>query len=90
VVVDRSVLEHPVDLVVLVEEPLALGEEVPEAVDPLPEVAADEAGLEVVGEDRRHHLLRRRVLLEDPQVLGEDVDERLVRKRLVRHPRARL
>ena len=45
--------EHILDGVLLVEEPLALGEEVAQPVEAPPAVAALETGLEVVGEQRR-------------------------------------
>jgi hypothetical protein len=49
----------------LVEESVPLREEVAEAVEAVPDLAADEAGLEVLGEDLLHHRLGARVALED-------------------------
>ena len=64
-------LEHFLDLVVLVEEAVALREGVARAVDSLPGEPADEAGLEVIGEDRALHLIGARVPLGHGGVLGQ-------------------
>jgi hypothetical protein len=61
-------LEQLLDGVPLVEGAVALREEVPQAVDPAPDLSPEEPGFEVLGEDLAHHLLGARVPLEDGQV----------------------
>jgi hypothetical protein len=63
--------EQLVDHVALVEEALSLGEEVPQPIEAAPDMAADEAGLEVLRQYLLHHRLRPGMSLEDRQVALE-------------------
>ena len=78
VLVRLAAVEQLVDRVLLVEEALTLREEVPQPIDAAPDVAADEPGLEVVGEDLLDHRLRRGMALQDREVALEQRHQLLV------------
>jgi hypothetical protein len=77
--------EQLLDRMPLVEEAVALGEEVAQVLDPLPDVAADEAGFEILGQNLGHHLLGAGMTLEDRQVALQQRDQVVVAEAIRSH-----
>jgi hypothetical protein len=71
--------------VALVEEALALREEIAQPVEALSPMSSDKSGLEVVGEDLRHHLLGAHVPLQQAEVRGERVSDLLLAQGCIAH-----
>jgi hypothetical protein len=67
------------------KNPAPLREEVAQAVQPLPHHAVDEASLEVLGEDRLHHLLGAEMALQQREVAAEDRKDAPVTEWQLRH-----
>jgi hypothetical protein len=73
--------EDLLHLVALVEEPGPLRQEVAQPVQALRDHAADEPGLEVVGQDRLHHVLGREVALQQREVAAKDCEDAAIGER---------
>ena len=71
-------------VVVLVEKHRPPGDEITQAVQSLPHVPTDKAGLEIIGQDLRAHVLRGRVALQRREVRLDGIDD-LGLERLARH-----